>query len=59
MPEREVLAVAALSPVLLSALRATCTVHDRLDETDPAAFAAAAPRIAAIAATGESRVAPR
>ncbi len=56
MPEREVLTVAQLSPVLLNALRAACTVHDRLHETDPAAFAAAAPRITAIAGTGESRV---
>ena len=56
MSEREVLVVANLSPVLMGALRAACTVHDRLHETDPAAFAAAAPRITAIAASGESRV---
>src|SRR5207253_7546159 len=30
--------------------------HERLHETDPAAFAAAAPRIRAIAASGESRI---
>ena len=31
-------------------------VHDRLHETDPAAFAAVAPRIRGIAASGESKV---
>ena len=56
MKDREVLTVAKLSPVLTAALDAAFTVHDRLHENDPAAFAAAAPRIAAIAATGESRV---
>ncbi|MEO7007557.1 MAG: 2-hydroxyacid dehydrogenase, partial [Caldimonas sp.] len=32
------------------------TVHDRTHQSDPAAFAAAAPRIRAIAASGESKV---
>ena len=31
-------------------------MHDRLHETDPAAFADVAPRIRAIAASGESKV---
>jgi len=52
----EVLAVANLSPLLQRALQAAYTVHQRLHETDPAGFAAAAPRIRAIAASGESRV---
>jgi lactate dehydrogenase-like 2-hydroxyacid dehydrogenase len=51
-----VLAVAKLPPFLLEPLRAAYTVHERLHETDPAAFAAAAPRIRAIAASGESKV---
>jgi hydroxypyruvate reductase len=57
MPNKnEVLVVARLSPWLMDTLRANFTVHERLHETDPAAFAAAAPRITAIAANGESKV---
>ena len=52
----EVLAVANLSPFFLDPLRAACTVHLRLNETDPAAFAQAAKNIVAIAASGESKV---
>ena len=52
----DVLAVANLSPFFLDPLRAACTVHLRLNETDPAAFAQVAPRIVAIAASGESKV---
>ncbi|MDT7838463.1 2-hydroxyacid dehydrogenase (plasmid) [Aquabacterium sp. OR-4] len=37
-------------------LRAAFTLHDRLHESDPAAFAAVAPRIRGIAASGESKV---
>ena len=55
-PEIDVLAVARLSPLLAPQLAATYTVHDRLHETDPAAFAAVAPRIRGIAASGESKV---
>lgn len=51
-----VLAVSKLSPLWAPQLAATYTVHDRLHETDPAAFAAIAPRIRAIAASGESKV---
>ena len=40
----------------MEALQAAYVVHDRLHQTDPAAFAAAAPRICAIAASGESQV---
>ncbi len=56
MAPAEVLAVTQLSPFYMQSLQAHCIVHDRLHETDPAAFAAAAPRIRAIAASGESRV---
>jgi hypothetical protein len=52
----DVLAVANLSPFFLDPLRAAFTVHLRLHETDPAAFAQVAPRIVAIAASGESKV---
>jgi len=52
----EVLCVAKLPPFLLEPMQAQCVVHDRLHETDPAAFATAAPRIRAIAASGESKV---
>lgn len=52
----EVLAVAPLMPFLMDKLRAEFTVHDRIHTGDPAAFAAAAPRIRAIVANGESKV---
>jgi len=53
---QEVLSVANLSPALMKQLTAAYTVHQRLHETDPAAFALVAPRITAIAASGESKV---
>ncbi len=56
MSKPEILAVTRLSPLYMAHLQAHCIVHDRLHETDPAAFAAAAPRIRAIAASGESKV---
>ena len=52
----EVLSVANLPPLLQLPLQAAYSVHQRLHETDPAAFAQAAPRIRAIAASGESKV---
>ena len=52
----EVLVVAKLWPPMMESLHAAFTVHDRINQTDPAAFARAAPRIRAIAASGESRV---
>jgi hydroxypyruvate reductase len=52
----EVLTASKLSPLYLSQIEAAYTVHDRLHELDPAALAAAAPRIRAIAASGESKV---
>jgi lactate dehydrogenase-like 2-hydroxyacid dehydrogenase len=56
MPAPEVLAVSKLSPLYLKLLEAGSTLLDRLHETDPAAFAAAAPRIRAVAASGDSKV---
>jgi hydroxypyruvate reductase len=56
MPSPSVLSVAKLSPLFASQLDAAYTVRDRLHQTDPAAFAAAAPEIRAIAASGESKV---
>jgi hydroxypyruvate reductase len=52
----EVLSVANLPPFLMEPLQAAYTVHQRLHETDPAAFAKVAPRIRGIAASGESKV---
>ena len=52
----EVLAVAKLSPFFATRLAAKFLVHDRLNASDPAAFASAAPRITAIAASGDSKV---
>lgn len=56
MTKPEVLAVAKLSPFYMQSLHEHFTVYERLHETDPAAFAAAAPRIRAIAASGDSQV---
>ncbi len=52
----DVLAVASLPPFLLGPLQAAFRVYQRLHVTDPAAFAQVAPRVRAIAASGESRV---
>jgi len=52
----DVLSVTKLSPLLEPQLRAVFNLHDRLHETDPAAFAKIAPSIRAIAANGESKV---
>ncbi len=51
-----VLTVSRLPPLYLDALNATYTVHDRLHESDPAAFERIAPLVRAIAASGESKV---
>lgn len=51
-----ILAVAKLPPFLMEPLQAAYEVHDRLHESDPAAFAAVAPLIRAITGGGESRV---
>ena len=52
----EVLVVAPLMPFLMDALRDTYVVHDRIHVSDPAAFAAVAPRVRAIVANGEAKV---
>lgn len=56
MSRPEILAMAKLSPLFMQSLQEHFVVHEHLHETDPAAFAAAAQRIRAIAASGESRV---
>jgi len=55
MSRPEILTVAKLSPFYLEALDKHFVVHDRLHQTDPAAFALVAPRIRAIAASGDSQ----
>src|SRR6187455_1532066 len=52
----EVLTAAKLWPPMMESLRGAYTVHDRTHQSDAAAFAAAAPRIRAISASGESKV---
>ena len=56
MSKPDVLAVAKLHPFFLQALETAFTVHDRTHITDPAAFAALAPRILGVAGTGEASV---
>jgi lactate dehydrogenase-like 2-hydroxyacid dehydrogenase len=56
LPEIDILSVANPPPFLLEPLQAKYRVHQRLHESDPAAFAAVAPKIRAIAASGESKV---
>ncbi|MCL4695842.1 MAG: 2-hydroxyacid dehydrogenase, partial [Burkholderiaceae bacterium] len=43
-------------PLYMGPLAERYEVLDRLHETDPAAFAAAAPRVRAVAASGESKL---
>ena len=56
MSKPDVLVAAKFPPYLMNRLQQDFTVHERLHETDPAAFAAVAPKIRAIACGGESRV---
>ncbi len=56
MSQADILTAARLSPFYLEHLNTHFGVHDRLHETDPAAFAAIAPRIRGVAASGDSRV---
>jgi len=51
-----ILTVAKLPPFLMEPLQAAYEVHDRLHETDPAAFARVAPLVRGIAGGGESKV---
>jgi hydroxypyruvate reductase len=55
-PLPDVLAAARLAPMYAEKLSGLFTLHDRLQETDPAALAKLAPHIKAIAAQGETRV---
>jgi hydroxypyruvate reductase len=55
-PKPEVLSAARLAPLYAQALQSRYTVHDRLFETDPPAFARIAPRIEVVAAQGETKV---
>jgi len=56
MARPELLVVAPLMPYLMEALQRDYTVHDRIHLSDPAALAAAAPRIRAVVANGEAKV---
>ncbi|MEO8024250.1 2-hydroxyacid dehydrogenase [Polaromonas sp.] len=51
-----ILAVSKLPPFLLEPLQTAYVVHERLHETDPAAFAKAASGIRAVVGGGESKV---
>ena len=51
-----VLTAAKLWPPMMQALHGVFEVHDRTHQSDPAAFAEVAPRVRAIAASGESKV---
>lgn len=51
-----ILTVAKLPPFLMEPLQAAYEVHDRLHESDPAAFARVAPLVRAVAGGGESKV---
>jgi lactate dehydrogenase-like 2-hydroxyacid dehydrogenase len=56
LPAIDVLAVSKLSPLYTGPLQQAFALHERLHEDDPSVFAAVAPRVRAIAASGESRV---
>ncbi len=56
LPLPQILTVAKLPAFLMEPLNQTFIVHDRLHESDPSAFQAAAPRIRGIAGGGESKV---
>lgn len=56
MSKPDILVVAKLWPLLMEMLQSEFTVHDRIHESDPAAFAAMAPKIRGISGGGESRV---
>lgn len=56
LPRPQILTVAKLPPFLLEPLNQAFIVHDRLHETDPAAFKQVATQITGIAGGGESKV---
>ena len=57
MNKPAILTVAKLPPFLMEPLKESFEVHDRLHESDPAAFARIAPTIRGICGGGESKVA--
>ena len=57
MSRPHVLTVSKLPPLLMEPLCALCEVHDRLHETDTAAFAKIAPQVRGLIGGGESLVA--
>jgi hydroxypyruvate reductase len=56
MTSIHVLTASKLSPLYAARLAGAFAVHDRVHDADPAAFAAVAPSIRAIAASGDSKV---
>lgn len=56
LPRPHLLTVASLAPPLMEQLGAAYVLHDRLHESDPAAFAEVASQIRGIVGRGESRV---
>ncbi len=56
MNKPAILTVAKLPPFLMEPLQQSFEVHDRIHESDPAAFARVAPTIRAICGGGESKV---
>ena len=56
MTRPDMLTVAKLAPFLMEPLQAAFHVHDRLHESDAAAFARIAPSISRICGSGESKV---
>jgi hydroxypyruvate reductase len=54
----DILTASKLPPLYLDPLKAGYHVHERLHETDPAAFAAVAPTIVAIAPAASPRCPP-
>lgn len=56
MSRPELLATAPLSPFMAAQLNEHFIVHDRLHQTDGAAFARIAPRVRAVTGAGDSRV---
>ena len=56
MPKPDLLVAARFPPYLMQRLAQDFVVHDRLHESDPAAFDAVAAKLRAIACSGESKV---
>jgi len=56
MSDIHVLTAAKLSPFFMPQLQAAFSLHERLHEADPAAFAKVAPLVRGVAASGDSKV---